>query len=29
MAVMAANNIVAMFKGQRPPNILNPDIFKT
>ena len=28
MAVMAANNIVAMFQGQRPPNILNPDIFK-
>jgi len=28
MAVMAANNIVAMFRGQRPPNILNPDIFK-
>lgn len=28
MAVMAANNIVAMFKGQRPPNILNADIFK-
>ena len=28
MAVMAANNIVALFKGQRPPNILNPDIFK-
>jgi glyoxylate reductase len=29
MAVMAANNIVAMFNGQRPPNILNPNIFKT
>jgi glyoxylate reductase len=29
MAVMAANNVVALFKGQRPPNILNPDIFKT
>lgn len=28
MALMAANNIVAMFKGQRPPNILNPDIFR-
>lgn len=28
MAVMAANNVVAMFKGQRPPNMLNPDIFK-
>jgi glyoxylate reductase len=28
MAVMAANNIVAVFKGQQPPNLLNPDIFK-
>ncbi len=28
MAVMAANNVVALFKGQRPPNTLNPDIFK-
>jgi glyoxylate reductase len=28
MAVMAANNLVALFKGQRPPNMLNPDIFK-
>jgi glyoxylate reductase len=28
MAVMAANNIVAFFKGQRPPNILNPDVLK-
>ena len=28
MAVMAANNIVAVFKGQRPPNLLNPDMFK-
>ena len=28
MALMAANNIVAMFKGRRPPNLLNPDIFK-
>jgi glyoxylate reductase len=28
MAVMAANNIVAVFKGRRPPNLLNPDIFK-
>jgi glyoxylate reductase len=27
MAVMAANNVVALFKGQRPPNMLNPDIF--
>jgi glyoxylate reductase len=28
MAVMAANNVLALFKGQRPPNMLNPDIFK-
>lgn len=28
MAVMAANNLTTFFKGQRPPNILNPDIFK-
>ena len=28
MALMAANNIVAVFKGRRPPNLLNPDIFK-
>ena len=28
MASMAANNIVAVFKGRRPPNLLNPDIFK-
>lgn len=28
MAVMAANNVVALFKGQRPPNMLNPDILK-
>jgi glyoxylate reductase len=28
MAVMAANGVVALFKGQRPPNMLNPDIFK-
>src|SRR5271157_386069 len=28
MATMAANNVVALFKGQRPPNMLNPDIFK-
>jgi glyoxylate reductase len=27
MATMAANNVVALFKGQRPPNMLNPDIF--
>jgi len=28
MAVMAANNIVSFFKGQRPPNMLNPDLLK-
>src|SRR5450432_2155693 len=29
MAVIAAENIVALFKGQRPPNMLNPDVLKT
>lgn len=28
MAVMAANNVVSFFKGQRPANILNPDVLK-
>ena len=28
MAVMAAQNVVALFKGQRPPNILNPEVLK-
>jgi len=28
MAVMAANNVVALFHGQRPPNMLNPDLLK-
>jgi glyoxylate reductase len=28
MACIAANNIVALFKGQRPPNILNPEVLK-
>jgi len=28
MAVMAANNVVALFQGQRPPNMLNPDLLK-
>jgi glyoxylate reductase len=28
MAVMAVNGVVALFKGQRPPNMLNPDLFK-
>jgi glyoxylate reductase len=26
MAVMAANNVVALFKGQMPPNTLNPSV---
>jgi glyoxylate reductase len=29
MACMAAENVVALFKGRRPPNILNPEILKT
>jgi glyoxylate reductase len=29
MACMAAENVVAMFKGQRPPNMLNPEVLKT
>jgi glyoxylate reductase len=29
MAVMAANNVIALFKGQRPPNMLNPELLKT
>jgi glyoxylate reductase len=28
MACMAAENVVAFFKGQRPPNILNPEVLK-
>ena len=28
MACMAAENVVALFKGQRPPNILNPEVLK-
>ncbi len=28
MAVMAANNVVALFSGQAPPNMLNPSILK-
>jgi len=28
MAVMAANNVVALFKGQLPPNMLNPSVLK-
>jgi glyoxylate reductase len=29
MAVMAAQNVVALFNGQRPPNILNPEVLKS
>jgi glyoxylate reductase len=28
MACMAAENVVAMFKGGKPPNILNPEVLK-
>jgi glyoxylate reductase len=28
MAVMAANNVVAFFNGQRPPNLINHDLFQ-
>jgi glyoxylate reductase len=28
MACIAAENVVALFKGQRPPNILNPEVLK-
>jgi glyoxylate reductase len=28
MALMAATNMVALFKGQRPPNMLNTDVLK-
>jgi glyoxylate reductase len=28
MTCMAAENVVAFFKGQRPPNILNPEVLK-
>ena len=29
MACIAAENITALFKGQRPPNMLNADVLKT
>jgi glyoxylate reductase len=29
MACMAAENVVALFSGQRPPNMLNPEVLKT
>jgi len=28
MACMAAQNVVALFQGARPPNILNPEVLK-
>ena len=28
MAVMAANNVTALFQGQMPPNMLNPSVLK-
>ena len=28
MASMAAENVVALFTGQRPPNMLNPEVWK-
>lgn len=28
MAIIAAENVVALFKGQRPPNMLNPEVLK-
>lgn len=28
MACMAAENVIALFQGQRPPNILNPEVLK-
>lgn len=29
MSCMAAENVTALFKGQRPPNMLNPEVLKT
>lgn len=29
MACMAAQNVVALFNGQRPPNMLNPEVLQT
>jgi glyoxylate reductase len=28
MARIAANNVVSLFAGQRPPNVLNPEVLK-
>jgi glyoxylate reductase len=29
MAVMAAENVIALFEGRRPPNILNAEVLDT
>jgi glyoxylate reductase len=29
MALVAAQNAVALFQGQRPPNLVNPEVLKT
>jgi len=29
MAAMAAHNVSALFRGQRPPNMLNPEVLQT
>src|SRR5690242_20761570 len=29
MASMAAENVAALFRGQRPPNMLNPEVLQT
>jgi glyoxylate reductase len=29
MALVAAQNVVAFFQGQRPPNVVNPEVVKT
>jgi glyoxylate reductase len=29
MALVAAQNITAFFQGQRPPNVVNPEVLKT
>jgi len=29
MAAMAAENVAALFRGQRPPNMLNPEVLQT
>jgi hypothetical protein len=29
MAVVAAKNAIAMLRGKRPPNIVNPEVFES